>query len=90
MKNHFGAGLKSDYFKASHHGRDSGYHLEAMKLIAPRVTFVSVGRKPDADASSKYRQQCNKVASTRYYGDMELRFHDDGSREWFVERNAGS
>ena len=48
MKNHFGAGLKSDYFKASHHGRDSGYHLEAMKLIAPRVTFVSVGRKPDA------------------------------------------
>jgi competence protein ComEC len=61
-----------------------------MKLIAPRVTFVSVGRKPDTDASSKYRQQCKRVASTRYYGDMELRFHDDGSLEWFVERNAES
>ena len=78
MKNYYGATLKSDYFKASHHGRDSGYHLEALKLIAPRDTFVSVGRRPDTDASSKYRQQCNKVASTRYYGDMELRFNDDG------------
>jgi len=58
MKNHYGAGLKSDYFKASHHGRDSGYHVGALKLIAPRVTFVSVGRKPDTDASSKYRRAC--------------------------------
>jgi competence protein ComEC len=87
MKNHYGAGLKSDYFKASHHGRDSGYHLGALNLIAPRVTFVSVGRKPDTDASSKYRQQCNKVASTRYHGNMELRFNDDGTHQWIVERN---
>ena len=88
MKNYYGATLKSDYLKASHHGRDSGYHLEAMKLIAPRVTFVSIGRKPDTDASSKYRQQCQRVASTRYYGNMELQFHDDGSRKWIVDRNA--
>jgi competence protein ComEC len=27
MKNYYGAKLKSDYLKASHHGRDSGYHL---------------------------------------------------------------
>jgi competence protein ComEC len=88
MKNYYGATLKSDYLKASHHGRDSGYHLEVLKLIAPRVTFVSVGRKPDTDASSKYRQQCKIVASTRYYGNMELRPNDDGTREWFVGRNA--
>jgi competence protein ComEC len=88
MKNHYGAGLKSDYLKASHHGRDSGFHLESLKLIAPRVSFVSVGRKPDTDASSKYRQQCNKVASTRYRGDMELLFDDDGTHKWFVQRNA--
>jgi beta-lactamase superfamily II metal-dependent hydrolase len=87
MKSHYGAALKSDYLKASHHGRDSGYHLEALKLIAPRITFVSVGRKPDTDASSKYRQQCNKVASTRYHGNMELRFQDDGTHQWIVERN---
>src|SRR5712664_2656836 len=50
-----GANLKSDYLKASHHGRDTGFDLDAVKLIAPRITFVSVGRKPDRDASSKYR-----------------------------------
>ena len=84
---HYGANLKSDYLKASHHGRDSGYHLDALKHIAPRITFVSVGRKPDTDASSKYRQQCNKVASTRFYGNMELRVDDSGPIEWFVQRN---
>jgi hypothetical protein len=84
----YGQQLKSDYLKASHHGRDSGFDLDALKLIAPRVTFVSVGRKPDTDASSKYRQQCNKVASTRFYGNMELRFLDDGNMNWFVARNA--
>ena len=85
MAAHYGANLKSDYLKASHHGRDSGYHLEALKHVAPRITFVSVGRKPD---SSKYRQQCHKVASTRFYGNMELRVDDTGAVEWFVQRNA--
>ncbi|HME83078.1 MAG TPA: hypothetical protein VKG91_00610 [Roseiarcus sp.] len=88
MVAHYGANLKSDYLKASHHGRDSGYHLEALKHVAPRITFVSVGRKPDTDASSKYRQQCKKVASTRFYGNMELRIDDSGAVEWFVQRNA--
>jgi beta-lactamase superfamily II metal-dependent hydrolase len=87
---HFGQGLKSDFLKASHHGRDTGYNLDAVKLVAPLVTFVSVGRKPDTDASSKYRQQCNKVASTRYHGNMELRIHDDGRVEWFVDRNVNN
>jgi competence protein ComEC len=58
-------------------------------MIAPRITFVSVGRKPDTDASSKYRQQCDRVASTRYHGNIELRINDNGSAEWFVERNPG-
>lgn len=88
MVSHYGKDLKSDYLKASHHGRDSGYDLAAVKLIAPRVTFVSVGRKPDTDASSKYRQQCPKVASTRFHGDMELQFLDDGGFNWYVARNA--
>jgi competence protein ComEC len=88
MVAHYGTQLKSDYLKASHHGRDSGYHLDALKHIAPRITFVSVGRKPDTDASSKYRQQCNKVASTRFYGNMELRIDDSGAVEWFVQRNS--
>ena len=88
MVAHYGRALKSDYLKASHHGRDSGYYREALNLIDPRITFVSVGRKPDTDASSKYRQQCPKVASTRFYGNMELRFLDDGSMKWLVDWNA--
>lgn len=90
LRNTYGALLKSDFLKASHHGRDTGYDLEALKLIAPRLAFVSVGRLPDTDASSKYRQQCQRVASTRYYGNIELRFHDNGSYEWFVDRNAAA
>jgi len=85
----YGSVLKSDFLKASHHGRDSGYHLDAVKLISPLITFVSVGRKPDTDASSKYRAQSARVASTRYHGNIELRIDDNGQHQWFVQRNAG-
>lgn len=84
----YGARLKSDFLKASHHGRDTGYHMEAVRLIRPEITFVSVGQKPSTDASSRYRTFSNRVASTRYYGDIELRIHDTGAWEWFVARNA--
>jgi hypothetical protein len=86
MADNYGFGLKSDFLKASHHGRDSGYHLGAVELIAPRITFV--GRKPDTDASSKYRGQSDRVASTRYHGNIELRLHDNGTHQWFVDRRG--
>lgn len=90
MVDFYGARLKSDFLKASHHGRDSGYHQKALSHIAPELTIVSVGLKPDTDASNKYRQQTGKrVPSTRYHGNIELVIHDDGRWEWFVERNAG-
>lgn len=85
----YGNRLKSDFLKASHHGRDSGYHMEAVRHIDPKMTFVSVGQKPATDASSKYRYFSKQVASTRYYGNIELRIHDDGSWQWLVDRNAG-
>lgn len=91
MREHYGTKLKSCFLKASHHGRDSGYDLEALKLIAPVMTFVSVGQKPDTDASNKYRQQTAKrVASTRYYGNITLEIAGNGSFEWFVQRNAAT
>lgn len=91
MVRFYGNRLKSAFLKASHHGRDTGYHLNALKLIDPLMTFVSVGQKPDTDASSKYRQQTGrKVPSTRYYGNIELRIHDNGSWEWFVQHNAAN
>lgn len=85
----YGQSLKSDFLKASHHGRDSGYNLKAVQLMAPAITFVSVGRKPDTDATSKYRQQCGRVASTRYYGNIEIQIDDNGGWKGFVDRNAG-
>lgn len=88
LVNAYGDRLKTDFLKASHHGRDSGYHMEAVRLISPRMTFVSVGQKPSTDASSKYRNFCQRIASTRYYGNIELRIYDDGSHEWFVQHNA--
>jgi competence protein ComEC len=66
-----------------------GYHLDAVKRIAPVLTFVSVGRKPDTDASSKYRQQCPRVPSTRYHGNIRLESFDNGEFKWFVDRNPG-
>jgi competence protein ComEC len=84
----YGGRLKADFLKASHHGRDSGYNMEAVRLIAPIMTFVSVGQKPSTDATSKYRNFSRRIASTRYYGNIELRIHDDGSHEWFVQHNA--
>jgi beta-lactamase superfamily II metal-dependent hydrolase len=85
----YGASLKSCFLKASHHGRDSGYHLEALKLIDPVMAFVSVGKKPDTDASYKYRQQTSrKVPSTRYYGNIKIQIDDVGKSSWFVDRNA--
>lgn len=85
----YGSRLKSDFLKASHHGRDSGYCVEAIKLIRPLMTFVSVGQKPATDATSKYRNFSGQVASTRFYGDIELVIYDNGYYEWSVRRNHG-
>jgi hypothetical protein len=91
MLDFYGKRLKSDFLKASHHGRDSGYHLDALKLIDPLWTFVSVGKKSDTDASNKYRQQTGRrVLSTRYHGNIELQIQDNGKWNCFVDLNADS
>lgn len=89
MRIAYGANLKSDILKASHHGRDSGFNLAAMKLINPIAAIVSVGRKPDTDASHKYRYHCSgeQVFSTRHYGNITISVADDGKITWLGERN---
>jgi len=67
-----------DILKASHHGRDSGYYQPAVKLMAPTVTIVSVGKKPETDASNKYRQYSDHVWSTRWKGNIIFTISDDG------------
>lgn len=56
--------------KASHHGRDSGYYQEAVKQMNPQYVIVSVGKKPETDASNKYRQYSKNVYSTRWKGNI--------------------
>ena len=71
--------------KAAHHGRDSGYHQEAVKLMSPQLTVVSVGKKPENDASSKYRQYSKNVLSTRWYGNVTITLNPDGTGRFDTE-----
>ncbi|ABM57330.1 ComEC/Rec2 family competence protein [Verminephrobacter eiseniae] len=77
---HYEYDLKCHVLKASHHGRDSGYHRPSVKAMAPQYTIVSVGKKPETDASNKYRQySSNGVLSTRWCGNITLTVNPDGS-----------
>jgi beta-lactamase superfamily II metal-dependent hydrolase len=71
--------LKCDVLKASHHGRDTGYHAEALKRMNPRYAIVSVGKKPENDASNKYRNYSDHVWSTRWKGNIKVTINDSGS-----------
>jgi len=78
MLDRYGQDLKCDILKASHHGRDSGYHVESVKLMSPQLTVVSVGKKPETDASNKYRQFSQHVWSTRWRGNIIVDVQPDG------------
>ena len=78
MHSYYGSNLSCEVLKASHHGRDSGYHQEAVKAMSPVYTVVSVGKKPDTDASNKYKQYSNNVWSTRWRGNITMTIRDEG------------
>lgn len=85
MENHSNKITKINILKAAHHGRDTGFHEEAVKLMNPEYTVVSVGKKPDTDAHNKYRKHTRqKVLSTRYRGNIVFQVDDDGkgSIDW--------
>lgn len=44
----------ADILLAPHHGRESGYYLEFLDLVNPRLTVVSDGRFCDTSANPKY------------------------------------
>lgn len=66
--------------KASHHGRDSGYHQPSVAAMRPDYTIVSVGKLPDTDASNKYRHY-SKVLTTRSTGSIHARLWWNGAIE---------
>lgn len=66
-----------ELLKASHHGRKTGYYQPAAKAMSPKHTIVSVGKKPETDASQLYAQY-SSVYSTRFYGTIVARCWADG------------
>jgi beta-lactamase superfamily II metal-dependent hydrolase len=61
--------------KASHHGRDDGFHSEAVEAMDPEYVILSVGAKPNTDAHQKYSRVCSddtKIWSTRQYGSISF------------------
>jgi competence protein ComEC len=83
---HYGADLQCDILKASHHGRVSGYHREAVRLMRPTITVVSVGKKPDTDATNKYRQYSDEVWSTRWCGTITFQIDVFGKMYYTTEQ----
>lgn len=70
--------LKAGLFSAPRHGRDTGYYQPLVEAVSPKYTIVSVGKKPENDASNKYRQYSEHVLSTRFHGTMHAQCWDDG------------
>ena len=48
------AAKDADVLLAPHHGRESGWHDEAMDVINPRITVISDARRRETSAQSKY------------------------------------
>lgn len=83
---HYGAaGLRCTVLKASHHGRESGYSEDAMKLMKPACVVVSVGKKPETDAHNLYKNHCEKVWSTRWLGNMRFQLDDTGQVRYWLQ-----
>ncbi|MBP1629392.1 MAG: hydrolase (metallo-beta-lactamase superfamily) [Bacteroidetes bacterium] len=86
-KNHSDLIKDVTILKASHHGRNSGYYQSAIELMKPKYTIVSVGKKPDTDASNKYRNYCENVLSTRWMGNIVFEIHSKGEIKYYCEHN---
>lgn len=82
------AHLKCDILKASHHGRYSGFHDDAVAAMSPKVVICSVGKKPETDASHKYSANGAQVFSTRYHGTITATVWNDGDI-WVNSHESG-
>ncbi len=93
-----GFDLSANVLVASHHGRKSGYSVDAMRAIDPTVVIISTGNlDPAHNAEAEYRKWTPYVYSTRKLGTMWVRMYDsgafdifnhDGKVEGFVRRHA--
>jgi len=80
---------KIHLLKASHHGRKSGYHREAVKSMNPDLTILSVGElKAKDDAEASYERYSNVGCySTLDHGDLVATCWYDGDI-WLRDSNG--
>ena len=70
--------LRANVLITSHHGRNTGYHDDALDLIRPEVVIISSDEIPaKEDAIKKYKKR-STVFSTREQGTLTVRMHDGG------------
>lgn len=79
--------LACNVLKAAHHGRESGYHKDAVNAMSPDTVICSVGKKPSTDASDEYAGHGAKVFSTRYHGTITVHIWDDGDI-WITDHDG--
>lgn len=70
--------LNCDILKAAHHGRESGFHEDAVDAMNPSAVVCSIGKKPSSDAHDAYRKKGAEVFSTRSKGTLILTIWNDG------------
>ena len=87
LENSGGKLPKVDLLKASHHGRKSGYSVDAVKAMAPEVTICSVGELHSRhDAAASYeRFSHHGCFSTIEHGTIIARCWSDGDVWLFDE-----
>jgi beta-lactamase superfamily II metal-dependent hydrolase len=82
-----GLDLSCDLLKAAHHGRESGYHHDAVVAMDPNYVICSVGEKPETDASDEYASHGATVLSTRFHGTLKVTIWNDG--EMWINNHKG-
>ncbi len=78
---------KVNVLVASHHGRNSGFHEEAMDLMKPEVVIISSDEIPDKDDAIKEYRKLARVFSTREHGTLTVRMWDGGDVQ-LLDRNG--
>jgi competence protein ComEC len=82
-----GVELRANVLIASHHGRNSGFHEEAMDMIKPEIVIISSDEIPEKeDALNEYRKR-SRVFSTREHGTLTVRMLDGGDVE-IIDRDG--
>lgn len=72
--------LKTDIFKASHHGSDYSNSRELLEAIQPEITVISCGLNnryghPGTDAVERMKDVETNIYETRYLGQIKISYN---------------